>query len=139
VIVALTQLNNAKVHRDGDVLFAFSGGELVKRGWTTLKGPPSKTLTVGGRPARVDWWGGVLVSFPWLLMVYTFTANARRVRLYFPLRAERQDRDALDLIERARAVAAVAKCPWRGRIQFDRGTYMMTATPRMQMRPPSTS
>jgi hypothetical protein len=55
VIIALTQLNNAKVHRDADVLFAFSGGGLVKRGWTTLKGSPSKTLMVGGRPMRVDW------------------------------------------------------------------------------------
>ena len=53
VIIALTQLNNAKVHRDADVLFAFSGGELVKRGWTTIKGMPGKTLMVGGRPMKV--------------------------------------------------------------------------------------
>jgi hypothetical protein len=26
VIIALAQLNNAKVHRDADVLFTFSGG-----------------------------------------------------------------------------------------------------------------
>jgi hypothetical protein len=49
VVVAVTKLNQAKASGDAEVLFTFSRGEMVKRGWVLLKHEGNRRrLTSGG-------------------------------------------------------------------------------------------